>query len=246
MISGSKAIALARLTRFFIPPESSPGIIPDTSSSPTRCNLSCTTCWISSSLSFVCSRRPNATLSPTVIESNNAEYWNTMPICRRTRSSSFSLIPEISWSPIQISPAVGRIKPISSRRSVLLPEPEPPMMASVSPSSIVRLIWCNASLLPKDLHTSTSRIMIPHKTTIQRPDSIQNKRQNRIQYKDNDNRRYDRFRRSFTNPLGPIRTMQAIVTAQHSNHIAEEYRLDNTTRQIEWINECMDRVHIGI
>ena len=60
---------------------------------------------------------------------------------------------------IQISPAVGRSRPIISRSIVLLPEPEPPINASVSPSSTRRLTPFNTCLSPKDLSTCFNSII---------------------------------------------------------------------------------------
>ena len=157
-------MARARLTRFFMPPESSFGIMSSTPSSPTRCSLSWTISLMSASLSFVCSRRPKATFSPTVIESNSAEYWKTMPILRRTLLSSASLIGTMSCPSMRIWPLVGLMRPMSRRRNVLLPEPEPLMMASVSPSRIVRLMCLSASLSSKRMQTSLNSIIVhpPH------------------------------------------------------------------------------------
>ena len=48
----------------------------------------------------------------------------------------------------QISPEVGFSKPTSVRRSVLLPDPEPPRITSVSPRCTSKLIPCRISRSP--------------------------------------------------------------------------------------------------
>ena len=48
---------------------------------------------------------------------------------RRSRVSAFSDMPERSEPPIWTSPLVGRSSPAATCSSVLLPEPDGPMMA---------------------------------------------------------------------------------------------------------------------
>ena len=74
MISGPRAIARAKPTRFFMPPDSSAGALSSMPSSPTQRSTSRTRSWMRSSGQSVCWRRPKATFSPTFIESNSAAY----------------------------------------------------------------------------------------------------------------------------------------------------------------------------
>ena len=62
------------------------------------------------------------------------KLWNTMPTCwrslRRSVLGSFTIVP----SKATVPPWIGS-SPLTQRSMVLLPEPERPMMAMISPFS---------------------------------------------------------------------------------------------------------------
>ena len=63
----------------------------------------------------------------------SAPDWNSIPNRCRTRAISRSFIVVISSPKILTEPEVGFIDPMICRSSVLLPQPLPPMITSVSP-----------------------------------------------------------------------------------------------------------------
>src|SRR5215211_5056772 len=71
--------------------------------------------------------------SLTVSEASSAPDWNSIPNRRRTRSSSRSFILVISSPKSFTQPEVGFMAPIICRSRVLLPQPLPPIITSVSP-----------------------------------------------------------------------------------------------------------------
>ena len=70
----------------------------------------------------------------TVRWGNRLKLWNTMPTCwrslRRSVAGSFTTVPSNETVP----PWIGS-SPLTQRKRVLLPEPERPMMAMISPLS---------------------------------------------------------------------------------------------------------------
>src|SRR5262249_6949381 len=60
----------------------------------------------------------------------------------------------------KIRPAVGVSRPATSRRKVVLPEPEGPSSASSSPGRTSRLISTTAAAAPKDLDNPSAAIAI--------------------------------------------------------------------------------------
>ena len=67
----------------------------------------------------------------TVIESNSADAWNKKPMCRRTATSSRSLIAETSWSLKNTLPESGFSSPTIVFSRTLLPQPLGPMTTVV-------------------------------------------------------------------------------------------------------------------
>src|SRR5580704_369463 len=74
-----------------------------------------------------------ATFSRTVMESNSALSWKTIPILPRNSNRSFSCIWVTSSPSTVMRPESGRISPRTSLRIRLFPEPATPNRALVSP-----------------------------------------------------------------------------------------------------------------
>ena len=79
---------------------------------------------------------PNATFSRTLIHSNRAPCWKTIP---RSAPGSVTGVP-----PSDTAPAVGARKPATMLSSVVLPHPEGPSTANISPASMSRLMSSSA------------------------------------------------------------------------------------------------------
>ncbi len=74
------------------------------------------------------------------------KVWKTKPILLlRTAESSLALILEMSLPSSFMTPLVGVSRQPRMCMRVDLPEPEGPMIAKNSPSSILRFILCRAS-----------------------------------------------------------------------------------------------------
>ncbi len=133
--SGSSAIARAIPTRLTIPPDSAAGIFDAClQGSPTISSLSITMSCSRSSGTRPSSRSGCATLSNTVSDENSAPCWNSMPErLRITRAVSASIF-EVSSPNTLIVPELGRSSPRICRTSVVLPEPEPPTIDTISPA----------------------------------------------------------------------------------------------------------------
>src|ERR1700740_2542799 len=97
---------------------------------------------------LVCSCKGSATFSPTVIDPKSAPPWNDIPIFFNNSSRSPSDMDAKSLFCIQISPELGISSPTKVRSSVLLPDPEPPRITSVSPAGTSKLIPCRISRSP--------------------------------------------------------------------------------------------------
>ena len=109
MSCGSMAMARASPTRLRMPPDSAGRLqLLDARRAPPLGQLLATRGRISSSGIFVCSRSGRPTFSPTVIESNSAALWNSMPKRRRTSCSSSSLSADDVLPVDQHAPVVGR------------------------------------------------------------------------------------------------------------------------------------------
>ena len=71
-----------------------------------------------------------------------------MPMRSRTWFSWSSVMPTIWASPIQISPLVGRVSPPMQCSVVVLPDPDMPMMQTISPGMTCRLTPLRICLSP--------------------------------------------------------------------------------------------------
>ena len=105
-----------------------------------------------------CSRSGNATLSSTFSESRSAAYWNTIPNFCRTRFIWYSLSRPMSSPSTQMCPVLGFSRPISIRRRVVLPAPEPPMITAVSRRRRCMVMPRMTGVEPNDFFTSSTRM----------------------------------------------------------------------------------------
>ena len=85
-------------------------------------------------------RGPKPTLPATVSHSKSAPCWNTMP-----RSAPG---PVTAFPPTVTVPRVGRRKPATMFKSVVLPQPDGPSTATISPAPIVSETRSSACTLP--------------------------------------------------------------------------------------------------
>src|SRR5712692_734664 len=127
MTFGSLIIARASSARRCIPPESWVGYLRRNAPRPTLSsrNFAFRRDSVPASMR---ARGPNMMLSYVVIQGNSAVSWNST---RRSRPGSPTGLP-----PMVIVPAVGRSNPASRRMSVLLPQPEGPIITVSLPRSI--------------------------------------------------------------------------------------------------------------
>ena len=132
-ISGSMAKLLAIPTRCCCPPDNSLGKYSSLPSSPT--NL--TTSMARSRrvyLSWPRISSGNATFSKTVLCGSRPKDWKTIPIFERRNSiSSFSVKDIIFCPSTKISPPVISCNRERHRTKVDFPDPESPIMTSISP-----------------------------------------------------------------------------------------------------------------
>ena len=133
---GSSAIARASATRRAIPPESSEGISRAAPRRPTACSFISTRSRTSSSGRSVCSRSANAMFSYTDMSVNSAPNWNSIPNLRRITYSASRSRSGTDSPPTSTRPDFGFSWPPMSRRIVVLPQPEPPMIATTPPRGI--------------------------------------------------------------------------------------------------------------
>ena len=97
------------------------------------------------------------TFSSAVYCGNRLNDWNTMPKCRRFLRICASLL--VVWSAASSSvspftmilPSFGVSRKFRQRSSVVLPEPDEPMMASALPRSNVKLMSLSTLVEPKFL-----------------------------------------------------------------------------------------------
>ena len=138
-------MARAMAARLIIPPESSAGINSSKPARSTTSSLSRAMMRMVMGSSSVCSRSGSMMFSPTVMELNSAPPWNATPVFFRSSFKSRALNAARSRPKSRTVPDDGRSSAIRWRRSVLLPEPLPPMMTMISPSTTSRLtplrIW---------------------------------------------------------------------------------------------------------
>src|SRR6218665_793543 len=158
---GSMISARASATRLTMPPDKSAGMrLACPGWSPTICSLTKAASRTRSAGSVPCSRREKATLSSTLKAENSAPCWNSMP----TRLAAPARpICAAGWPSTVTWPRVGPARPKIWRSSPVLPLPEPPTSASISPRCTVSCrSWCTVKAsapLPNRVHrpcTSTT------------------------------------------------------------------------------------------
>ena len=154
MISGSSAIVRASATRRDIPPDNSDGIRFSTPRRPTAFSFNKTKSRITASGSCVSSRIGKAILSNTDKSVNSAPCWNNTPIRRRCSYNSSAEKPAKSRPSIKTCPDCGRICPVISLISVVLPLPEPPITAAKLPCGILKLMFFRIGRSPYAKATS--------------------------------------------------------------------------------------------
>ena len=144
--SGRVMRARAIATRCCWPPDSCEGRSRRRLSSPTRAAISRT--------AERRGRRPSrrsgrAMFCATVSDGSRLKAWNTNPIRSRRRIvSRRSLSCARSASPSATLPEVGRSSPAATLRSVLLPEPDGPMIAVNDPGRSAALTPSRAATAP--------------------------------------------------------------------------------------------------
>src|SRR5271157_2282702 len=221
MMSGSRARARARPTRFFMPPESSEGIFSVNARRPTAFSLSSTVLFISFFSNRVCSRRGNATFSNTFMESNKAASWKSMPNLMRTWLSSRSFNFVISVPSIHISPLSGFRSPMRCFIRTLLPPPLLPMMTVILPRFTSRLIPSNTLWPLKLLCRSTILMTV---SSISEHEGRKNVVGNQYRYpRDNDS-----LGRGSADAFGPSFCMETFVTRDQAQNEPENSSLHQT------------------
>ncbi len=83
-------------------------------------------------------RGASVTLSSTLRWGKRLNDWNTIPVCRRTRSSSMRSSPR-SWPNSSIVPESTRSSRLQQRSRVDFPDPEEPMRHTTSWAAIVEV-----------------------------------------------------------------------------------------------------------
>ncbi len=135
------------------------------SASPTCSSSSVASASASSFGCFCTVTGPSVTFCRTVLCGKRLCDWNTKPLCARyLRSWSFDTGLEKSTStpsspPTRITPASGLSSALSARSSVVLPEPDGPMMAVDVPRGTVNDTPLSTSLSPKALCTPSAVIL---------------------------------------------------------------------------------------
>ncbi len=153
--SGCVTSARAMPTRWRIPPESSRGSAPSKPARPIRL-IAFSARSARSARAMPRASRPSSTFCCTVSQGNSANDWNTMLIARAG--------PYRGWPRYCTVPASTPISPAMMRSSVLLPEPDWPSKATISPSRSVNSTPSSTgrsrpSAERKDLRTSWISMM---------------------------------------------------------------------------------------
>src|SRR5574341_1555673 len=229
MMAASIQIARASPTRFFMPPESSDGILSSTSLSPTRASFSVAIFLISRSESFVCCLRENPTFSHTLRESKSAAIWNSMPNFFRTsfRPNSSSLL--ISWPSTITRPLSGNSSPMMCLISTLLPLPLPPITVMLSPFSTVRFTPRSTARSPKRLCKSMISIIATA--------SPEQRGQEVVENEDEHARGNDRAGRGLAHAFRTAFGMEPFVAADQADHGPEHERLDQPEPDVRDLGE---------
>ena len=156
---GRPTMARARATRFCMPPDTSAGNRSSAPSNSTRFRHSMARSRRSSAVMSLNIRKGNSTFSSTVMLSNRAPPWKSMPMRRRTASRSFRSRSENTTSSYCTRPASTSSRPTMHLVSTDLPEPLRPMMKFTWPAwNSASMPWSTV-LSPKDFSTPRTRIM---------------------------------------------------------------------------------------
>jgi len=165
--SGSEASVIAIMTRCFWPPERRNGYSSmrrSGSGMPTRPSHSIARARAAAPRSGVCSSIASTIWSPTRMTGFRlvAGSWKIMPMRppRMLRISASgranTSCPARSSRPVSTRPASGSSR-ISARAVMLLPQPDSPTRAKVSPRSMLRLSASTARTSPASASSSTAR-----------------------------------------------------------------------------------------
>ena len=149
--SGSSARARAMDTRWRMPPDSCAGYRSAAYSRPTRRSSSSARSRCRSRGTASTSAISEQTFSSAVFQGISAASWNTMPT-RRCRTASPGGTPAT-----ETSPPVGGTSPANTFSSVLLPQPEGPMMEVNEPFAISISMSLNTRTQPARVSKSTFR-----------------------------------------------------------------------------------------
>ena len=148
MTSGFIDRVRAIATRCFCPPDSCRGLAATYGFMPTRVRYSIATCLASTLLRCMTRTCPIMQFLSADMLLKRLNCWNTMPTLERY-SERLSSPPQMSCPWNRICPSVGISSRLTQRSSVLLPEPEEPMMLITSPFSTERSMPRSTSCSPK-------------------------------------------------------------------------------------------------
>ncbi len=153
---GSMTSARASATRLIMPPDRSDGMrVACSGFRPTMRSLTMAASQIRSLGRVPCSRSAKATLSSTLNAENSAPCWNSMP----TRLAAPARPISEAGRPSTVTlPLAGRVSPSIWRSSTVLPVPEPPTSARISPRRTVRSRF-----------SCTAKASSPLPNTVERP-----------------------------------------------------------------------------
>ena len=110
-------------------------------------------------MNFFSSTTPSRTFSNTFMESKSAPFWKTYPIVFRSSDSSSRLSSGTSLPSTITWPESGVMSPMMVLSNTLLPVPEGPSSATVSPSRTSKSTPSRMTCEPKRFFTPRSSIM---------------------------------------------------------------------------------------
>src|SRR5579859_1159166 len=217
-------IARASPTRFRMPPDNSEGFLSSIPGNSTISSASVTFRFIS--VSGRPSRRSGKpTFSATVIESNSAAPWNSMPNLCRTRSSSRSFRPQMFSPSINTSPSSGHNNPMICLSRTLFPPPLRPIMATDSPVSTLKLTPSSTTRPPKLFFNRFTSI-------IQMQQPAQQQCQEKIADQNRYRGIYHRLCRRPPHSFRPFAGAHPFITADDRHNPAKNERLADPCRHV--------------
>src|SRR5690606_2815861 len=166
--SGCMASARAIATRCCCPPDRRVGCSSILSFRPTRSSSSSARAFASSFDSPSTRVGASMRLPRTVMFGNKLNCWNTIPMRLRTSREYFSSagtsLPPFSmcdryFPPTLIVPPVTDSRHMSSRRIVVLPDPDGPISVTCSPGATVKLRSESTTLSPNRFSTRSNTII---------------------------------------------------------------------------------------